>query len=69
MADMVRGFMMAYKATGDRLYKAKALALANCIVRYQRDDGTIPTYFDSRRGSDWANCMIYVAMVLETVEE
>jgi maltose/maltodextrin transport system substrate-binding protein len=69
MADMVRGFMMAYKATGDRLYKAKALALANCIVRYQRDDGTIPTYFDSRRGSDWANCMIYVATVLETVEE
>ena len=69
MADMVRGFMMAYKATGDLLYKAKALALANCIVRYQREDGTIPTYFDSRRGSDWANCMIYVATVLETVEE
>ena len=69
MADMVRGFSMAFKATGDRLYKAKALALANCIVRHQREDGTIPTYFDSRRGSDWANCMIYVATVLETIEE
>jgi maltose/maltodextrin transport system substrate-binding protein len=69
MADMVRGFSIAFKATGDPLYRAKALALAHCIVRHQRDDGTIPTYFDSRRGSDWANCMIYVATVLETVEE
>ena len=28
-------------------------------------DGTIPTYFDSRKGSDWVNCMVYVADRLE----
>ena len=26
-----------------------------------RENGTIPTYFDSCKGSDWVNCMVYVA--------
>jgi len=65
MADMVRGFAAAYKATGQALYLAKAKALADNITRHQRKDGTIPTYFDSRRGSDWVNCMVYVAHTLE----
>ena len=30
-------------------------------ARHQRADGTIPTYFDNRKGSDWVNCMVYVA--------
>lgn len=65
MADMIRGFASAYRATGEPLYCAKAEALADNITRHQRPDGTIPTYFDSRRGNDWVNCMVYVAHTLE----
>ena len=69
MAEMVAAFAAAYKATGDRLYLEKAKALADNITRHQRPDGTIPTYFDSRKGSDWVNCMIYVADILEGLED
>ena len=65
MGDMIGGFAAAYKATGNRLYLEKAKALADNITRHQREDGTIPTYFDSRKGSDWVNCMVYVADRLE----
>ena len=50
-------FEAVAKATGEELYLEKARAMADCIVRNQRKDGTIPTYFDSRGGSDWVNCM------------
>ena len=65
MGDMIGAFAASYKATGDRLWLEKARALADNITRNQRADGTIPTYFDSRRGSDWVNCMVYVADRLE----
>ena len=65
MGDMIGAFAAAYRATGDALYLEKARALADNITRNQRDDGTIPTYFDSRGGSDWVNCMVYVADRLE----
>ena len=66
MADMVRGFSAAYAATRDPLYREKARAMADCLVRHQRPDGTIPTYFDERgAGSDWVNCMVYSASALE----
>ena len=69
MGDMIGAFAAAYKATGDRLYLEKAKALADNITRHQRVDGTIPTYFDSRKGSDWVNCMVYVADRLEALDE
>ena len=68
MGDMIGAFAAAYKATGDSLYLEKAKALADNITRHQRADGTIPTYFDSRKGSDWVNCMVYVADRLEALD-
>lgn len=65
MADMVGAFSAAFAATGDRLYLEKAKALADNLTRNQRPDGTIPTYFDSRQGSDWVNCMVYAAERLD----
>ena len=65
MGDMIGAFAAVYKATGDRLCLEKAKALADNVTRHQRADGTIPTYFDNRGGSDWVNCMIYVADRLE----
>ena len=67
MGDMIGAFAAAYKATGNALYLEKAKALADNITRHQRADGTIPTYFDSRKGSDWVNCMVYVADRLEAL--
>ena len=69
MGDMICAFSAAYKATGDPLYLEKAKALADNITRNQREDGTIPTYFDSRKGSDWVNCMIRAAESLEMLSE
>ena len=69
MGDMIGAFAAAYKATGNGLYLEKAKALADNITRNQRPDGTIPTYFDSRKGSDWVNCMIYVADRLESLAD
>ena len=69
MGDMIGAFAAAYKATGNGLYLEKAKALADNITRNQRADGTIPTYFDSRKGSDWVNCMIYVADRLEALAD
>ncbi len=65
MGDMIGAFAAAYRATRNPLYREKAKALADNITRHQRADGTIPTYFDSRKGSDWVNCMVYVALRLE----
>ena len=69
MGDMIGAFAAAYKATGNGIYLEKAKALADNITRNQRADGTIPTYFDSRKGSDWVNCMIYVADRLESLAD
>ena len=69
MGDMIGAFAAAYRATGARLYLEKARALADNITRNQRADGTIPTYFDSRNGSDWVNCMVYVADRLEYLSD
>lgn len=68
MGDMIGAFAAAYRATGNGLYLEKAKALADNVTRHQRADGTLPTYFDSRRGSDWANCMVYAADRLEFLE-
>ena len=65
MGDMIGAFAAAYRATGDALYLEKSRVLADNVTRNQRADGTIPTYFDSRNGSDWVNCMVYVADRLE----
>ena len=69
MGDMICAFSAAYKATGNALYIEKAKALADNITRNQRPDGTIPTYFDSRKGSDWVNCMVSVAERLEALAD
>jgi maltose/maltodextrin transport system substrate-binding protein len=69
MGDMIGAFAAAYRATGDVLYLEKSRALADNITRNQRADGTIPTYFDSRNGSDWVNCMVYVADRLEYLSD
>lgn len=69
MGDMIGAYASAYRVTKDPLLLAKGKSLADNITRHQRADGTIPTYFDSRKGSDWVNCMVYVADRLEALAD
>ena len=50
--------------TGKRLYLEKAKALADCIIRNQRESGEIPTFFQVSHYMTWLNCMIYTSQIL-----
>ncbi|HRP55322.1 hypothetical protein [Agriterribacter sp.] len=64
--QMVFMFCKAYEATGDPLYRAKAIALANSIVNAQKEDGKIPTFlYPFRKDKFWPNCMVYSLRMLE----
>ena len=65
MGNLISAFAKAWTATGDELYREKAKALADCVLRHQRPNGTIPTYFDTRSDNDWVNCMVYTSECLE----
>lgn len=72
-AGIALSFLSMFKATGDKLYLRKALALANTITRVQnKEDGRIPTEwkqpgFTEHVGKDqefWINCLFYSACTL-----
>jgi hypothetical protein len=66
--QMIFMFCKAYKTTGDHIYKAKAIALANSIVNCQKEDGQIPTFlYPFRKDNFWPNCMVYSLQMLEKV--
>ena len=67
---MVSTFMKAYKATGDIIYREKAIALTNSLVNNQKADGKIPTHFWKNYVDDiWINCMIFSTTILRTMEK
>lgn len=64
--QMILMFCKAYKTTGDPIYRAKAIALANSIVNCQKEDGQIPTFlYPFRKDNFWPNCMVYSLKMLE----
>ncbi len=64
--QMIFMFCKAYEATGDTIYRAKAVALANSIVNCQKEDGKIPTFlYPFRKDKFWPNCMVYSLRMLE----
>ena len=65
-AKVILGFLACYRATGEAIYLAKAKALADTATIVQRDDGSIPTWWNPRgsHDSDWINCMAVTAAVL-----
>ena len=65
LGRFIFAFSEAYKYTHDRLYLEKAKALADCVLRNQRPDGSIPTWFCQVDLPDWVNCMIYAAESLQ----
>lgn len=64
--QMIFMFCKAYEATGEPIYRAKAMALANSIVNCQLGDGRIPTFlYPFRKDTFWPNCMVYSLSMLE----
>ncbi|HET7118812.1 MAG TPA: hypothetical protein VFI29_20140 [Hanamia sp.] len=64
--QMIFMFCKAYKTTGDPIYRAKAIALANSIVNCQKEDGQIPTFlYPFRKDNFWPNCMMYSLKMLD----
>lgn len=64
MSNFISVWTKAYKCTGDNLYLEKARAMADAILRNQRPDGSIPTWFFDTDLPDWLNCMVYSAETL-----
>jgi hypothetical protein len=53
----------------NKAYMEKAKALADCIIRNQRDSGEIPTFFQVSHYMTWLNCMEKSAEVLLMLDE
>jgi len=69
--NMIEVFRMAYDKTGNPLYLAKALDLANTIVDTQdRETGHYPTYLvsDLLDQEGWINCMVYTARMIDDLD-
>jgi maltose/maltodextrin transport system substrate-binding protein len=69
--NMIEIFRMAYDKTGNPLYLAKALDLANTIVDTQdRETGHYPTYLvsDLLDQEGWINCMVYTARMIDDLD-
>lgn len=67
-AQIVFMFCKAYETTGEPIYRAKAMALANSIVNCQKEDGKIPTFlYPFRKNNFWPNCMVYSLRMLEKI--
>lgn len=74
-AEIINSFVSMYRATGERLYLEKAMALADTITRMQdKETGLIPTFFvgencEYGRFNYWINCQIYTTAVLQRLAE
>ena len=65
--NMIEVFTQAYDKTGNILYMAKAIDLANTIVDTQDpESGHYPTYLvsDLLDQEGWINCMVYTARMI-----
>ncbi|MBO7741291.1 MAG: hypothetical protein J6S21_01935, partial [Victivallales bacterium] len=68
LAAVIDLWLTAYQATGKELYLEKARALADSLVREQRADGSIPTWFFSTDLPDWLNCTVRTANSLLNID-
>jgi uncharacterized protein YyaL (SSP411 family) len=65
--DMILAYLKAYSATGNKMYQAKAIALADALVIAQQyyGNGEIPTHLRTELLElNWINCSIYPAITL-----
>ena len=74
-AKLIRAYCALYRAEGHAIDLEKAKALAASVLRVQRADGSIPTWWYSwdgtrcKGGNDWQNCMVASAAALAELVE
>ena len=71
-SNMIEVFITAHRHTGDLLFLAKAIDLANTIVATQnRETGHYPTYLvsDLLDQEGWINCMVYTASTIKKLDD
>lgn len=72
---LIRTYVALYKAEGKIIDLEKAKVLAASILKVQRPDGSIPTWWfnwDGKKcsgGNDWQNCMVASAAALAELGE
>ncbi len=66
---MIKTFYKAYEATGDIMYREKAITLTNSIVNVQKENGLIPTFWTESIKENWLNCMIKSARTLDFMDK
>ena len=63
--QMINTFYLAYKKTGETIYREKAVALANSLINTQKENGLIPTFWAPGFTEFWNNCMVSSLTMLE----
>jgi len=67
-AKLIRMYLAAYRATGDRLHLEKAKALAGTLTRTQSNKkapGRYQTWLMQNPGPMWPNCELYAIRVMQ----
>jgi hypothetical protein len=67
-AKLIRMYLAAYRATGDRLHLEKARALAGTLTRAQSDrkaPGRYQTWLMHNPGPMWVNCELYAIQAMQ----
>ena len=72
-AKMIRTYLALYRATGNPLDLAKARTLGDSCVRMQRENGRIPTLWNTLDAEDiqqdWVNCTLATLRALQELNE
>ena len=72
-AKMIRTYLALYRATGNPLDIAKARTLGDSCVRMQRENGRIPTLWNTLDAEDiqqdWVNCTLATLRALQELNE
>ncbi len=64
LTSMIRPYLRLYEATGKEPYLAKAIALANTLVKTQTKDGCYPTWVFKGGIDGWPNCPTHTAVFM-----
>ncbi len=64
LTSMISAYLRLYEATGKESYLAKAIALANTLVKTQTKDGCYPTWVFSGGINGWPNCPTATAVFM-----
>jgi maltose/maltodextrin transport system substrate-binding protein len=67
-AEAGRGYLDLYDATGDRVYLAAAVRIADTYVKRQRGDGTWPLKVDNRTGEPAADIDLIPSVVISFLD-